>query len=729
MSERTALEHLGRMHGIVPDYYDIWGRHHVASDATLIGLLAAMGVAADTTEKIERAIHAQTLAHWRRVLPQTVVVRDHAAPWTLRLNLPDRLARENLWWRLTQEDAQQHQDAIDTSALSFAENFQDGDERITGWRWTLPRGAPPGYHRLEILSGESMLVKSTLIVVPERCYRPPALEGDGRVWGAAVQLYAVRSARNWGIGDFTDLATIFTQWGERGAGVVGVNPLHALYLHDPEHASPYSPSSRAFVNPLYLDVEAIPDFAECDAAQTHVKSRRFQARLKRLRDAALVDYAGVATAKLTVIEHCYAHFRARHLASATVYAASFRAWQAAQGAALRRFALFQTLQEHFHRLDPGLWSWKRWPEPYRDPRAPEVAAFEAERAVRVEFYEYLQWQCERQLAAVGQRSMELDYGVGLYLDLAVSVDGNGAEAWSDCEVYAKGASVGAPPDDFNLQGQNWGLPPYAPAQLSAAAYAPFIATLRAGMHYAGALRIDHVMGLSRLFWIPEGGKAADGAYVHYPFDDLLGIVALESQRNRCLVIGEDLGTVPDEIRERLARAGAFSYRVLMFEREHDGGFKPPHHYPADALATVTTHDLPTLAGYWSGEDLRLRTALGHLPEGELPAQLESRARDRSQLIAALAQAGLLPEGASASSDLSHVLAGAIYAFLARSQARVMVAQLEDVLGVIEQMNLPGTTVEYANWRRRLPLELERFPDDERFAELTRRLAELRPRRR
>ena len=731
MTEREILERLARSHEIAPDYYDIWGHRHEVPDASLRALLAALGVHAATPQEAEDSIRAIESERWRAVIAPAVVMRDDAAPWSLRLNLAAADADFPLAWRLTQEDGKGHEGVIDPASLTVAESADLDGERFTAREFALPVTAPCGYHRLAILRDGAMIGETALIVVPALCFRPLAVQNDGRVWGAAAQLYAVRSERNWGIGDFTDLAALLAQWGARGAGVVGVNPLHALFPHNPEHASPYSPSSRCFVNVLYLDVEAIADFAECDEALAQARSPEFQSRLKALRDADLVDYTGVAQVKLPMLERCFAHFRGRHLAAGTPRAQAFRAWQAAHAPALRQHALFEALQEHFHREDPQVCGWPAWPEAYRDPAAPEVAHFAESNAERVEFYEYLQWQAELQLEAIGRRSMELGLGVGLYQDLAVSVDRGGAEAWANQDLYAIAASVGAPPDAFNMRGQDWGLPPLAPERLRAAAYAPFIDTLRANMRHAGALRIDHVMALARLYWVPQGSEPRDGAYVSYPFEDLVGIVALESHRNRCMVIGEDLGTVPDEVRATLTRVGILSYRVLFFERQGSGDFKPPADYPAEALVTAATHDLPTLAGYWAGRDLALRQELGLFPAEEAhQAQVLARAQDRARLLLALERAGLLPEGATVDPvslpEMPPPLLRQLQSFLARSPARLLVVQLEDVLGVREQVNLPGTTSEHPNWRRKLPLALERWPEEERFTALARMLAALRP---
>jgi (1->4)-alpha-D-glucan 1-alpha-D-glucosylmutase len=358
-----------------------------------------------------------------------------------------------------------------------------------------------------------------------------------------------------------------------------------------------------------------------------------------------------------------------------------------------------------------------------------VLAFVRASAERIEFYQYLQWQATQQLERAQQEAQGLGMGVGIYLDLAISIDRGGAESWANQQLYAVGASVGAPPDEVNLLGQNWGLPPLRPNELEASRYEPFIATLRANMRYCGALRIDHVMGLYRLYWIPPGASAAEGAYVHYRFDDLLTILALESVRNECMVIGEDLGTVPDEVREGLQSTRVMSYRVLYFERDAVEEYKRPEEYPVDALVAASTHDLATLAGFWEGYDLEVRRKLDLFPSEKVRLEyVANRSAEVERLEAALEREGLLPgeESRMPGPVLDPHVAEAIHAYLARTPARLFVVQLEDVLGVREQANLPGTVEEQPNWRRRLPLALEAIERDERFIRTAETLARVRP---
>jgi (1->4)-alpha-D-glucan 1-alpha-D-glucosylmutase len=727
MSDLDALRRLAGQYGIEPDWHDIWGQRHEVPEASLRALLAAMQVPAVDDAAVHASLHARHAQTWRRRLPSVLVARAGVPSVEVMLRSPAAAEDSALAWHLALEDGSVRTGRMVPAMLPELERSEVDGELLVARRFGLGGEIPMGYHALELHGPEGTVLGSMrLVVAPERCYQPEAVRDGGRVWGPAVQLYALNSQRNWGIGDFQDLRTVLEDWGARGAAVVGLNPLHALFPHDPERASPYSPSSRLFLNVLYLAPELIEDFQECEAARRLAASAGYLSRLERLREAPLVGYAEAAQAKFELLSLLYTNFRERHLGHDTARARGFRAFQQRGGPALRLHALFEALQEHFHRGDPTVWGWPAWPEDFRQPGSDSVEAFAREHVEEIEFREWLQWQADLQLAGVGLRSLELGLGVGLYGDLAVSVDRGGAEAWANQALYALGAGVGAPPDDFNLQGQNWGLPPPSPDAMRDSAYALFVAMLRANMRHTGALRIDHVMGLMRLFWIPEGAAAAHGAYVRYPAEDLLAIVALESHRNRCMVIGEDLGTVPDSVRHALAAADVLSYRLLYFERRDGGDFKSPGEYPAEALVAVSTHDLPTLAGFWAGRDLRVRQALGLYPSLEVQEQqVLARTQDRVRLLAALQREGLLPEGTpldpAATPEMTHALARGVHAYLARARSKLMMVQLEDVVCAPEQVNLPGTTNEYPNWRRKIPLPLEQWPANEPFAQFCRAL--------
>lgn len=712
----SALRRLAERAGILPEYHDIWGNGHATSDDTRRALLGAMGLSCGDEAACEAALAAWREQDWLRLLPPAQVVRADA-PIRVPVCLPARQAGMVWHWRLALEDGARREGRVVPEQLETLDSA-----RIAGEDWhmralDLPPIAEAGYHRLGISpegDGEPDGADMALIVSPARCHRPEAIQGDKRVWGVTAQLYGVRSGRNWGMGDFTDLLGLIEWATQAGAGLVGINPLHALFPHNPMHASPYSPSSRRFLNTQYLDVESVPEFAECGEARAQVADPDFQAKLHALRAASLVDYAGVAAAKSDILAMLHRHFRAHHRDDAR--GQDFRAWREQGGEELARFARYQALQEHFHARDPGLWGWPVWPPAYRDPASPEVTVFACENAERVDYFLYRQWLAETQLDRVGECSMALGLGIGLYRDLAVGVDLGGAETWSQRETYALDARIGSPPDDFNLLGQDWGLPPWIPHRLREAGYAPFIAMLRANMRGAGALRLDHVMGLMRLYWVPPGMRGDQGAYVAYPFQDLLGILALESQRNRCLVVGEDLGTVPDTVRAAMAERDILSYRLFYFEREHDGAFRTPARYPEAAAVAVSTHDLPTLAGYWRGLDLDLRASLGLFTDPEeLNRQTAARVMDRERLLAALVREGVLPEGfaphAADTTAMNPTLILATHRYLARAPAKLALVQAEDMLGETEQANLPGTIDGHPNWQRKLSLDLEAWRED------------------
>lgn len=714
-----ALERLANARGIALGYHDIFGKLHEMPATTLRALLEAMGTDASSDERIAQAVETERLRLWRARLPTLNVLSRARRPWKVTLHLPRSEDTGALTIRIMTEDGRAHHVQVDRiEPLEIA--------RIDDAEWVsrdlpIDLDLPLGYHELAVLAGERRIAGTICAVTPTRCHRPEALQQGRLAFGTTLQLYGLRSPRNFGIGDFTDLADFVDGAARQGASVVGVNPLHALFPHNPLHTSPYSPSSRLFTNTLYLDVEAIDEFETCEPARKLVASHAFGERLQRLRDATLVDYSGVALAKREVLELLFASFIARRDRS------RFAAFKREGGESLRLHALFEALQAHFHRDNSSVWGWPAWPLRFHDPASPSVAQFARDHAERTDFYAWLQWQAELQRASVAAHARDSGMPIGLYTDLAVSIDRGGAESWALQHLYASGASVGAPPDAFNVNGQDWGLPPIIPSRLAAAGYAPFIATLRANMRHAGALRIDHVMGLMRLFWIPSGKQPKDGAYVHYPFDDLLSLLALESERHRCLVIGEDLGTVPDEVRRELATHDVMSYRVLLFERDDQGAFKPADAYPEAALATASTHDLPTLAGWWEGVDIDTRAMLGILTAEQCSRAHRQRAQDRARLVDALRHAALLPAGTDAPSQhLSAALARAIAAFLAQTPCVLTIVQLDDALRVREQANLPGTIDQHPNWWRKLSIDIDRIFADADVQALYARLRQLRP---
>ncbi|HLI12561.1 MAG TPA: malto-oligosyltrehalose synthase [Alphaproteobacteria bacterium] len=731
MTEPDRLERLAALAGLGSSYEDAWGQRREVPRATHRALLAAMGFPVATEDEIAQAIASLTEMRSGETLPPVLVLpvseRTITLPVVLRRRAPAAGAgarRPRLHWTLEIENAGSRTGAVEIAALALADTIATDAGILERRILSIPASLPPGYHRLTIrvrLLAQEETASTRLIVVPERCYLPPALADQGRRWGFAIQLYGLRSDRNWGIGDFTDLVELIRGAARLGAAAIGLNPLHALFPERPGHASPYSPSSRLFTNLLYLDVEATEDYRGSRPARRFVASPEFQARLRALRAAATVDYEDVAACKMAVLELLYRSFRElrqSHLDQAR--AEEFERFKERGGQALHRLALFQALAEEAARSGPR--DWHDWARTLPPPDSPEIAEFVAGHAERIELYAYLQWQAEKQLAHAAEVARRIGMSVGLYQDLAVGADGSGAEAWDWRDLIIPRVHIGAPPDPWNLKGQDWGLRPFNPIVLRERAYAPFIALLRANMRRGGALRIDHILGLMRLYWIPAGASPTDGCYVAYPWRELLGILALESHRNRCLVIGEDLGTVPAGLREALWQADILSYRLFYFEKDAAGHFRPPADYPAKALVAISTHDLPTFPAYWQGADIGLRDRLALWPTpAHREREAEARARDRAE-IARLARER---EPAAATTGETAPPVEAVYAHLAETPCRLLMVQLEDLIGQVEQRNVPGTTDQYPNWRQRLPLALAALIADPRVRRVAARLNALR----
>jgi len=665
--------------GIATSYDDFWGERREVPEAALRRCAAAMGMpAADTPEALARLTELDRRAA-ACVLPPVHVMRQ-AAPKPLRLN--GHAARG---YTLVLEDGTERDGAI------------DGEGRLQ-----LPDPLPLGYHRLTVPEAGAATL---LVVCPERCHTPAAFADGARWWGPALQVYALRSARQWGMGDFTDLRHVVDLAAGQGAGFVGVNPMHALYPHDPERASPYGPSSRSGLDPLYLDVEAVPGFRACEAARALVDQPEFQGRLQRLRERSHIDRTGVAAAKFEVLRALHAHFHAVERARDPSRALAFDHFREVHASWLRPLTLFNA------------WRALR-PDPLPPIDAPRVEAFAEREVAEIDFHAWLQWEADRQLGEVGAHARAMGLPLGLYRDLAVGVSDDSAEVWARPALHARGMSAGAPDEAANPSGQSWGLSPPLPERWADEAYEPFAAMLRANMRHAGALRIDHAMALQRLFWVPADADARSGTYVAHPFEDLLNVLVLESVRHRCVVIGEALGNVPEGFREALAARGVLSYGPMYFAATPEGTLPPPRDWSAESLAVVGTHDLPTLPAWWLGEDIALRRALGLYPD---PArhheQVVARAQERARLLLALEDEGLVEPGTSLRppAEAGPALVEAVHAYMGRTAARLVGVQFEDVTGQHEPVNVPGTSeAQRPNWRVRMAVDLDTLATDPRW---------------
>jgi 4-alpha-glucanotransferase len=644
------LDHLreqAERHGIQQEFWDIFGQQHLTSDATNLAILSALG--AGTVDSVE-------------------LLDSRPFPETLVIGRSDQLP------------------AVCLVAPDFALALETG-EVLTASQ--IPETLPFGYHEVRALG-----IRMRLIVGPDAAVLPP----DLRRAGLGVTLYGLRSSRNWGVGDFRDLRDLI-DWAVPAlhANFIALNPLHAIQNRTPFNASPYLPNSIYYRNFLYLDVEAVPGYAGIRAA---FETPGTLAELAELRATETVQYERVAALKRRALELIF---------EANPPDAACRNWVHAEGDLLRLFATYCALDEHLHAADPDVWNWPQWPVAFQDPASPAVAQFAETHDREIFFHFWLQWLVDRQVASVQAHARQAGMGIGLYHDLALATDRCGSDLWAHRPFFVHGARVGSPPDDFSPSGQDWSFPPPNQQRHFEDGYRLYTESIRKSMRHGGALRIDHVMRLFRLYWIPEGHTAADGAYVRDRAADLVRILALESIRNNAVIIGEDLGTVEPEVRETLARFGILSYRLLIFEQDANG-FKRPADYPVQALTSTTTHDLPTITGFWTGEDIEARLRVGVTDDESHRTQKESRVRDRQRLLDALLAEGLLSQDherdAAMVEAMTPEIRVAILGYLAKSRSALWLVNQEDLTAEPLQQNMPGTTAEYPNWSRKMRWSLE-----------------------
>ena len=693
--------------GIQASYTDNGGQTVNTSDRSRDALLSAMGYDIEDKGAVDAAITDLQQRDWLRVLPPVAVIPSEAATHTVSLTMLASGAEDPLRYQLQQENGEV---AIHrTRAVDLAQTAEHYIGENLYRRYNLELGQlAEGYHQLKLeLGGHTHACQ--LIVAPKTCFGPQDA-ANFKMWGLAAQLYSLKRKEGWGIGDYGDLLNVVDKAANEGASVVGLNPLHPLYPGNPAHRSPYSPTSRCFLNTLYIDVTKVANYDSCKPVQNLVKSKDFKQKLAALNSAEHINYAEAAQAKYQVLELLYAHFHRNHINKDTDLGKAFAAFKTEMGKDLYTFATFDALYEHFRKKDFNAYGWQDWPQRYQDPDSEYVVKFQERHTRRIDYFMYLQWLADKQLGAAAGAAKLNNMPVGLYLDLAVGCDGSGAEVWADKQAYVAGVSVGAPPDLLNPLGQDWGLTPINPVALADKAYQPLIKALRSNMRHAGALRVDHVFGLARQYWVARGLGATEGAYVTFPVEDIMRVIALESRRAKCVVVGEDLGTTPDGFGEILAGSGMLSYKVLYFERWESGLFQRPDVYPEQSMVTVSTHDMPTLPGWWSGRDLDWREKLNLYPEAEMAeAERDSRVESREMLLDALVDADVLTREQQPATNPPQPnldLNLAVQAFLARSPGRIQLIPLEDAMGIVEQVNIPGTVDEHPNWLQRLPYTVD-----------------------
>ncbi len=736
-ARETLLAELAALYGLEPQYYDIAGRLQVTEAPTQAAILTAMGCRCQTLEDLHQELERRRRGPWSELVEPVLALGQTQLPaaWNLYLplsggELPPDL---EITWELTHETGHCLHSEVGGPNLRLEETRSFGEAAYGRVILSLPPVLALGYYNLHVRvnsPGFQRQGRMLLIIAPDRVYVPDVLTKK-RLWGINLPLYAMRSTHNWGIGDCGDLRRLLALGSRLNADIIGLNPLHHLGVHLQDSISPYYPTSRCYPSPLYLDLDLVPEMSVCPEAQDYLARPEIQEKLALLRQNRQVNYLGVARLKFTVLAKLLDAFVKNHglpNSPRTGRGREFAAFLEKQGEDLRHFATFLALSERWQAQGKAYLTWQEWPAAYHDPTGPAVAAFAQSHERQLLCHMYAQWLLAGQLLETQAEARDRNLSLGLYLDLAVGVNPGGFDTWANQDLYARSIDIGAPPDDFSPLGQNWGLAPLLPQQLRAQGYRYFIQMLRQNCPSGGALRIDHVMGLFRLYWIPKGASAAQGAYVRYPAEEMLKILALESVRQQTAVIGEDLGTVAPYIREQLSEYQVLSTRLFYFERQENGVCSQAAQYPDWAQASITTHDLPTLAGFWQGRDIQVRQQLNLFPDAQgVERSRDDRQRAKAAIIALLQDKGWFdPETAqalSAQAELPEQVKWGIITHLAQTPCCLVLLSLEDIFGWLDQQNLPGTKDEYPNWRLKLPLlleELSQAQELEQAAQIMRR---------
>ncbi len=693
--------------GIYRDYWDIFQKRHEVSPDVRRRMLQAMGWDVSTLETLEQE-RARRFEEKIAPLPKTVVISDSDRAVPLTLPAP---GDQSICFQILLEEGQSLAGSIEAAELRRTCEISAGDRQWTTFELRLPAELPLGYHTVIITLNGAAIARSNLIICPDRAYLPESLEGGGKIAGFNVALYSLRSDRNWGCGDFTDLRNLVL-WArqEIGFSFIGLNPLHALHNRAPYNTSPYLPLSMFYKNPIYIDMESVPEFKSYRCAQRLLHSTRMQETLRCLREAEFVQYQAVHRLKARFLKLLFRDFR-RAAARGSDRAKAFASYCEREGDLLEKFALYCALDELLHKQDRNRWTWRDWPIEYHSPDSQACEEFSRQHRRALDFYKYVQFVIDEQLAATQEYAKSCGMPIGLYHDLAVATDSCGSDLWAHGGAYVKGCRVGSPPDDFSPNGQDWAFPPPNTNVHRDDGYRLYRESIRKIVHLGGALRIDHVMRLFRLFWIPDGVSAAQGIYVRDNARDLMRILALESVRSKNIIIGEDLGTVTDEIRDTLQRFRILSYRLFYFEKHaQDGSFKASWEYPRQALVSSSTHDLPTIAGFWKFRDIESRRTASLVDEAGYWSQVEDRKREKQRLLNALHHEHLLPRGYSRDAgevpEIDGDLHNAIIGFLAQAPSMILLLNQEDFTQQTDQQNLPGSTAQYPNWQRKMKVQID-----------------------
>ena len=713
----STLDMFMGLKGIDPNFIDAWGNPAKVSDENVRNIINKMGYDATNDAQLNEYYSEQENQHWLSLLPPVSIYKQSDS-YQLDVCLPIDFVSDSLVYKITTEDNKEVSQNICAINFPLAAVKEISEVEFQCYQILLTVALPIGYHSLSLYEkgNEEALATMSIIIAPESCYSPEAMRQGKKLWGASVQLYCIKSENNWGIGDFSDLKVLLDKTAENGGDFIGLNPIHALNPSQPQNASPYSPSSRKWLNILYTDINAIDELSRNKPLQAKIASADFQQKLTALRDTDWVDYEGVTALKLQAFRELFGTLNDGSRASKQRLL-DFNQYVEVKGESLLQQASYDALQFKFLAEDENAWGWPIWPEAFQSFQSEASQTWIMNNKDEVLFWCYCQWITELQLQEADQLAVSKGMTLGLYRDLAVGVGKSSSEIWANHSLYCENISVGAPPDILGPLGQSWGLPPIAPDQMVKAGYQPFIDLLQSNMSHCGALRIDHVMGLLRLWWVPEGDSAEKGAYIYYCIEDMLNLLALESVRNKCLVIGEDLGTVPDGIDVLLKDAGVYSYKVFFFEQAGDGGFISPEHYAQQSMATLSTHDMPTIKGFWHCEDLHLGRKLGLYPDKDVYEQLiKDRVACKQKILSSLHGHDSIPSNDYHDATLTgmdQTLNFGLQTHLATGQSALLSLQLEDFLEMDQPVNVPGTSDEYKNWQRKLTKNIEQiFTDPE-----------------
>lgn len=709
--------------GIESVYWDIFSRRHEVDSDVKRRLLQSFGWDVSSRE----AIDAERYRRFEHALQSAVAGTNviSQSDLSVTLYLP-AMSDGPLEYEIFLESGERLGGSVEVGELKRTSELRAADQEWSAYSLPLPIETPLGYHRLKVSPRGRDFAEANLIVCPQRAYLPEELLDGGRTAGFNVALYGLRSERNWGCGDFTDLCRLI-EWarGEVGFSFIGLNPLHAIHNRVPYNTSPYLPLSIYYKNLIYVDVESVPEFATSSFAQRLLASTSVQQHIRSLRESQFVEYRDVDRLKRRFLKILYREFL-RNRGRNPARAEAFCTYCEREGEMLQKFAVYCALDEVMHKQDADRWIWGHWPIEYRSPDSQASRAFAGNHWRLIEFYKYVQFVLEDQLRAAQECAKQHGMLIGLYHDLAVATDNCGSDVWAHRNFFVQGCRVGAPPDDFSPDGQDWAFPPPNKIAHRADGYRLYRESIRKIVRNGGALRIDHVMRLFRLFWIPEGATAARGTYVRDYAMDLMRILALESVRSRNVIIGEDLGTVTEEIREMLCSFGILSYRLFYFEKhEADKSFKRSDEYERQALVSSTTHDLPTLAGFWAGRDIEARKSAGLIDESAYWGQKEDRRREKQRMLDTLHGEGLLPSyypsNAEQVPELDGDLHNAAIGFLAQVKSMILLLNQEDFTKERDQQNLPGSTAQYPNWQRKMKIKIEelRNPEWKAFAAMFR----------